>query len=63
MKKTYIKPEISDVTVEPLMQQMNQASYGAEGSLAGQDKWDFGGDGDPNDDPDAKWDDSWELWK
>ena len=67
MKKCYISPEIEILSQYPIMADTTVASVGATGTIddgnGGGGFFDFGGDGNSGDDPDAKRNDGWDMWE
>ncbi|MBO5612724.1 MAG: hypothetical protein J5918_09025 [Prevotella sp.] len=61
-KKTYVVPSVEIIYIpDPIMHDI--ASHMLDGKVDGEPdtNWEFGGDGDKNDDPEAK-EYSWDHW-
>lgn len=69
MKKEYKRPVIEKIYGESLLANVTPSSLGIQSEIPGgesggqEHRWEFGGDGNSGDDPDAKWNDGWDMWK
>lgn len=65
MKYTYLKPEIEEIFTEALAANVTPSSLGLQSEIPDDNdhRWEFGGNGNSGDDPDAKWNDGWDMWK
>lgn len=65
MKKKYIAPKATIECRFAEVMQMNLNSVGQQGSVTGESdtNWEFGDDGKPTDNPDAKKFNLWDDWE
>lgn len=64
MKKIYVRPEIEEIFLGRLMDQLPVESVGQKGSVTGQTDtgWEFGGDAEEGITPTAKGGNLWDSW-